>query len=102
MDNEMFIKRLSELRLNKGVSAREMSLALGQSAGYINNIENGINLPSMSMFFYICEYLNIEPKNFFDITDNNPTKTNELAEVAKTLNNDKIDILITLAKGLQK
>ena len=61
MDQEKFVKRLIELRLNKGVSARDMSLSLGQSAGYINNIENGINYPSMSLFFYICEYFGITP-----------------------------------------
>ena len=53
MDQEKFVKRLIELRLNKGVSARDMSLSLGQSAGYINNIENGINYPSMSLFLHM-------------------------------------------------
>ena len=67
MDKETFIKRLVVLRMSKGVSARDMSLSLGQSAGYINNIENGVNLPSMTMFFYICDYLNIAPKEFFDV-----------------------------------
>ena len=52
MEKEAFIKRLTELRMSQGVSARDMSLSLGQSPGYINNIENGVNLPSMSMFFY--------------------------------------------------
>ena len=66
MDKELFAQRLTELRINKGVSARDMSLSIGQSAGYINNIENGVNLPSMTVFFYICEYLGIEPKDFFD------------------------------------
>ena len=42
-----FIQRLVDLRLKKGVSARDMSLSLGQSAGYINNIENGVNYPSI-------------------------------------------------------
>ncbi|MFR9052115.1 MAG: helix-turn-helix domain-containing protein [Ruminococcus sp.] len=51
MEKEDFIKRLTELRINKGVSARDMSLSIGQSAGYINNIENGVNLPSMMTFF---------------------------------------------------
>ena len=51
---------MSQLRQAKGVSARDMSLSLGQSAGYINNIENGVNLPSMSTFFYICEYLGVD------------------------------------------
>ncbi len=49
----------------KGVSARDMSLSLGQNAGYINNIENGHNFPSITVFFYICEYLGITPKEFF-------------------------------------
>ena len=31
MEQSEFIKRLVELRMNKGVSARDMSLSLGQS-----------------------------------------------------------------------
>ena len=44
MEKEEFARRMSQLRQAKGVSARDMSLSLGQSAGYINNIENGVNL----------------------------------------------------------
>ena len=61
---EEFSIRLSNLREQKGVSARDMSISLGQNLGYINNIENGKSLPSMSMFFYICEYLDISEKDF--------------------------------------
>lgn len=102
MEKEDFIKRLTELRINKGVSARDMSLSIGQSAGYINNIENGVNLPSMMTFFYICEYLEVKPKDFFDTKSTNPTKANELFEIAKSLSNEQLDNLISLAKGLQK
>ena len=100
MEKEDFIKRLVTLRMNKGVSARDMSLSIGQSAGYINNIENGINLPSMSVFFYICEYFGITPKDFFDVETSNPSKANELLDATKGLSNDKLDNLIALAKGL--
>ncbi len=65
MEKNQFARRMSQLRQAKGVSARDMSLSLGQSAGYINNIESGVNLPSMSMFFYICEYLGVTPEEFF-------------------------------------
>ena len=51
--------RLAQLRIQKGVSARDMSLSLGQSESYINKIENRRTLPSMSGFFYICEFLEI-------------------------------------------
>ena len=57
MNKQEFSDRLSALRINKGVSARDMSLSIGQSPGYINNIENGINYPSMQTFFYICDFL---------------------------------------------
>ncbi len=101
MDKQVFIKRLTELRMNKGVSARDMSLSIGQSAGYINNLENGVNLPSMTVFFYICDYFEITPKEFFDVEINNPSKSHELFEASKGLSNEKLDNLIALAKNLQ-
>ena len=52
---EWFPERLAQLRIQKGVSARDMSLSLGQSESYINKIENRRTMPSMSGFLYICE-----------------------------------------------
>lgn len=102
MEQSDFIKRLVELRVSKGVSARDMSLSMGQSPGYINNIENGVNFPSMTAFFYICEYLGITPKEFFDTETPNPTKTNELLEATKGLSDEQLDNLISLAKNLRR
>lgn len=102
VEKEEFIKRLTQLRVQKGVSARDMSLSIGQSAGYINNIENGVNLPSMAAFFYICDYLGISPRDFFDTQTTAPSKASELLEVAKTLEPEQLDHLIALAKGLQR
>lgn len=70
LNDQKFIKRLTQLRMEKGVSARDMSLSIGQNPGYINNIESGKALPSMANFFYICEYLDISPMNFFDFDSN--------------------------------
>lgn len=96
-----FSERLSSLRLKKGVSARDMSLSIGQSAGYINNIENGINYPSMQTFFYICDYLEITPKEFFDKGTANPNKVNELMDAVKGLNDEQLNNIIGLARGLK-
>ncbi len=101
VDKNDFAKRLADLRTEKGVSARDMSLSLGQSAGYINNIENGVNLPSMTVFFYICEYLCITPKDFFDTDNVNPEKAAELYDIAKHLKSEQLEHLIAIAKGLQ-
>ena len=47
MYREDFAARLTGLRNARGVSAREMSLSIGQNPGYIHNIECGRALPSM-------------------------------------------------------
>ena len=102
MEKFEFGKRLAELRLNRKVSARDMSLSIGQSAGYINNVENGVNYPSMSAFFYICEYLNISPKDFFDDGISNPSQLNELMAAAGKLSVEQLNHLIAIAADLQK
>ena len=101
VEQQVFIDRLVKLRMNKGVSARDMSLSIGQSEGYINNIENGVNFPSMTVFFYICDYFGISPMEFFDIDSNNPTKNKELLEATKNLSNDKLEHLIAIAKSMK-
>ena len=101
MEKEDFIKRMVELRLKKGVSARDMSLSIGQSPGYINNIENGINYPSMSTFFYICEYLEVTPREFFDIETKDPGKAKELLSAVGRLNSEQLTHLIALIKDLK-
>ena len=48
MDEKDFALRLAQLRQKKNVSAREMSLAIGQNPNYINHIETGSATPSLS------------------------------------------------------
>lgn len=68
---------------------------------YINRIENKVALPSMQAFFYICEYLQITPKEFFDEEDTNPTKINSILEGLKNLDIIQLDIVLDVIYGLQ-
>ena len=102
MEQSDFIKRLVELRMNKGVSAREMSLSIGQAPSYINNIETGVSFPSMTAFFYICDFLGVTPSEFFDTENTNPIKSGELLEATKGLKNEQLDSLISIAKNLKR
>ena len=90
---EQFSKRLTELREKKGVSARDMSLSIGQNHGYITTIENGGSLPSMMSFFYICEYLNVTPQEFFDLGNSDPNRLNALCDRLKNLREDQIAVV---------
>lgn len=94
--DKQFQNRLAELRLQKDVSAREMSRDLGQSENYICNIENHHNLPSMSVFFYICDYLKITPQEFFDLESKAPTHLTEITEKLKRLTPDQLSLISRL------
>ena len=85
MYETFFCERLTQLRLEKGVSAREMSLSLGQSESYINRIENNQMLPSLTVFFYICDYFHITPKEFFENDSEIDLEYIELARNLKQL-----------------
>lgn len=102
MENQEFCQRLTKLRMNKGVSSRDMSLSIGQSPSYINNIENGVNLPSMHNFFYICEYLDVTPKEFFDFDTTSPGRLHELITAAAGLSDEQLAHLITIVQDLRR
>ena len=99
---EFFRQRLAQLREQKGVSARDMSLTLGQSESYINKIENGKSFPSMQIFFYICDYFKITPKVFFDSGNSNPVAIEALTNDLKTLTDSQIASIANLVKGLKR
>ena len=101
MEKEEFARRVSQLRQAKGVSARDMSLSLGQSAGYINNIENGVNLPSMSMFFYICDYLGVTPKEFFAAELTDPVRLRTLTGSLRRLSSRQLELLAQLVQEMK-
>ena len=95
-------ERLARLRMQKGVSARDMSLSLGQANNYINNIENRKSLPSMQSFFYICEYLGVTPQEFFDEDNTYPALLQAVMDEAKYLDPEVTEYFLGIMKELNK
>ena len=100
MYEDFLPERLAKLRTQKGVSARDMSLSLGQANNYINNIENKKALPSMQAFFYICEYLNVTPQEFFDAGNTHPETLQALIAEAKKLDSQSMEYILGIMKKL--
>ena len=100
MDIEFVRERITQLRLQKGVSEYKMSYDLGHSRGYINNISSGKTLPSMSEFLAICEYMNITPMDFFNEESNDPEKIKKISKMAAKLNEDDLDLIEKLIRKL--
>ena len=101
MFEELFYDRRIKLRTEKKVSAREMSLDIGQSPGYINGLENRNGFPSMQLFFYICEYLGVTPSEFFDEGNNHPIEYQELLKDLDALSDENRRNVLAIVKGLK-
>ena len=102
INEDNFAERLSQLREAKQVSAREMSLSIGQNCSYINRIENKKAFPSMQCFFYICDYLQISPQEFFDDKSQTPHTLKELMEASKTLSPKQLELVTNIVLEFQK
>ena len=55
----------------------------------------------MQMFLYICEFLRIEPKDFFEEDVISPSTLNEAITTFKLLSPQQLELLIALAKEMK-
>lgn len=101
MDEKYIRDRLSRLRMERGISEYKMSLDLGHSKSYIQSISNGRALPSMSEFLYICDYLGVTPKEFFDESLTAPLLSHELSELTSDMSCADLELMIAMAKRLR-
>jgi len=101
--NDTYIReRLTELREQKGVSEHKMSLELGRSKGYIQNITAGRALPSLAEFLAICNYLGVTPKDFFDVELQNPVLINKAITIIRGLDEKGIRAVLEVLMRMRR
>lgn len=62
-------KHINELRIEKNVTEKQMSLDLGRSRTYINNVVNGRTMPALRQLFEIMDYFEVTPYEFFSAVE---------------------------------
>ena len=103
IDGRFIRDRITELRLEKGVSEYQMSKDIGMSGSYIGNITRAdTTLPSMDGFLAICEYVSISPAEFFQYDIQTPYHTKAAYRELERLCGDNLPILINELKKLDK
>ena len=91
-------KRVATLRNAKRISARSMSLELGQSSEYINQIENGRSMPSVEGLINICDYFEISLSDFFDTQTTYPLEYKDLLSELNKLDTFELEQIVNLIK----
>lgn len=102
MTAEFVRERITQLRLQKGVSEYKMSYDLGHSRGYINNISSGKSLPSMAEFFAICDYFGITAIEFFNEDILNPKLMQKTVKGLETLSEEDLQLVQAIVNRLNK
>lgn len=97
MERTFIGNRITELRLQKDISERELSISLGKGDNYINSITSGRSLPRMDSFLDICDYFEITPFEFFYPSADDPITLKAIYnELIRLSNNNLSDFLLIL------
>ena len=100
---EKFVRdRITQLRIQKGVSEYQMSYDLGHSRGYIYNISSGKSLPPLSEFFAVCEYFGITPSEFFNEKSKHPELIQKALDGLNELDDSDLLLILNFINRLSK
>lgn len=94
MDTKFIRDRITQLRMQKGISEYQMSYDLGCSRGYVYNISSGKSLPPMSKFLEICDYFEITPSQFFNESSDAPMLLQKIIDELTKLNDDDLVFIL--------
>ena len=98
MEKEFISRRFYNIRAAKNISARQLSLELGQSSQYINQIENGHKMPSIEGLINFCNHFEISVAEFFNREEQYPIQYKALIKELNRLDSDEVDEIMTIAK----
>lgn len=101
MDKKFIGERITNLRMKKDISEREVSLSLGKAHNYIYSISSGKILPTMESFLDICDYFEISPSDFFDEQTENPFLTRDILKKLNTLSEKNLSLLLEIMEAAE-
>ncbi|SEP57810.1 transcriptional regulator [Virgibacillus subterraneus] len=98
--NEVFGKRLKELRDRKGLSQEKMSEALGISRARYSHYENNHVEPDIELIRKIANYHKVDSDYILGITDIPSREEN--AEIEKILNDPQTELMFNDWKNMSE
>lgn len=103
MDMEYVRSRITELRIQRGISEYQLSYEAGHSRNYIHNIVAGHSQPSLKELFYIIEILGVTPKDFFDDkkVNKNPILVQEIVRELENMSDKDLEAVLSVVKLLK-
>ncbi len=98
MDKSFIKERYARIRLAHNISARRLSMELGQSSEYINQIETGKSMPSVEGLINFCDYFGMSASEFFDDRIAFPVEYKAIADELNKMDAMEIGLMLDLLK----
>lgn len=100
---EIILDRITQIRMQKGVSEKQLSREIGRSASYLSAMNQNKSMPSLHSIIAICDYFHITLSDFFDFESNKyPEYISEIIAKIKQLNKSQIKVLSELIDTMIK
>lgn len=96
IDRDFIKARISQIRATKNKSARSLSLDLGMSSEYINQVENGRLTPSLDFILNFCEYFDISIGEFFNKDNSFPIEYQQIITKLNKLSKSELQYIVDL------
>lgn len=98
MNKDFIRNRIYSIRNANNISARNLSLELGMSSEYVNQLEGGRLNPSIDFLINFCNHFDLSLSDFFDTKINYPTKLKELITELNKLNDEELGLIYELTR----
>lgn len=103
LTKNFIMDRITELRLKRNVSERQMSRDLGHSPTYLSNLAANKGLPSLKVIVECCNYFGISVSDFFRDDAKKEPSADYLADRVKELfDQEDLVVLVKLLNAMDQ
>ena len=100
--NDLFAKRLKELRLKSGLTQIQFAEKIDVSVTQLSNYENGKRMPSLDTFIKMCLVLNKPAECFLNIEKENTYLSDEQLHRLEQLDESELEKILNIIESMQK
>lgn len=102
MEKDFIRNRVYYIRNANKISARKLSIELGMSTEYVNQLESGRLTPSIDFLIAFCDYFKISLSSFFDENIKYPVETKNIINELNKLSPEETDNVYSLLLMINK
>ena len=96
------VTRINYFRMEKGLSAEDLSFRIGKSASYVSKVESSLLMPPAEVLLELIDALGVEPEEFFAKDYRNYKKNIMLNGEYDGLSDEQKEVVLSVVRNFRK